>query len=163
MHPPFEISVLLDAPQSLVWDAVTQPEHLAHWFGPKGSVIRHSDMDFRVGGRYHYCADFFGFPLWGLWTFTEITPADRLVVLQCFSDEQRGATRHPMAPVWPLHTRSTTTLATEGAQTRLTLQWQPEGATPEEQLLFDASHASMHGGWSGSFEVLSAYLKTLAR
>jgi uncharacterized protein YndB with AHSA1/START domain len=39
-----ERTMVLPAPRQRVWEAITKPEQLAHWFG----VV--SDMDFRVGG-----------------------------------------------------------------------------------------------------------------
>ena len=42
------------APIKLVWEAWTQPEHIAQWWGPKGmetQVIKH---DFTVGGQWKY-------------------------------------------------------------------------------------------------------------
>lgn len=41
---------LLDAPRELVWDAMTKPEHVAHWWGPDGFTTTIEKMDFRVGG-----------------------------------------------------------------------------------------------------------------
>ncbi len=162
MSQPFVISRVLDAPQPLVWDAYTDPEHLAHWFGPKGSKAIHTDMDFRVGGRYHYGLEFMGAPMWGLWQIVDIAAPDRLSIVQCFSDADGNAARHPMAPVWPLRTLATTLLTTpEPGKTLLTLTWLPHEATPAEEAVFDISHAGMSAGWSGSFEVLDEYLKTL--
>ena len=47
-----------------------------------------------------------------------------------------------------------------GGKTKFTVRWSPYEATPEEQATFDAGHASMTGGWSGTFDQLEAYLKT---
>ena len=160
---PFVISRVLDAPQALVWEVYTEPSHLAQWFGPKGSRNTHGDMDFRVGGRYHYALEFMGAPLWGLWEFVDIAAPDRLSALQCFSDAEGGATRHPLAPLWPLRTLSTTTLSTpDENRTLLALSCLPHEATPVEEALFAASHASLTAGWSGTFDMLEAYLTTLA-
>jgi uncharacterized protein YndB with AHSA1/START domain len=43
-----------DAPVKLVWEAWTQPEHIVHWWGPKGMKINVIEHDFRVGGRWKY-------------------------------------------------------------------------------------------------------------
>ena len=43
-----ERTMVLPAPRQRVWEAITKPEQLAHWFG----VV--SDMDFRVGGAIHF-------------------------------------------------------------------------------------------------------------
>ena len=43
-----ERTLVLPVPRQRVWDAITKPEHLAHWLGMV------SDMDFRVGGAIHF-------------------------------------------------------------------------------------------------------------
>ena len=47
-----ERTLVLPVPRQRVWDAITKPEHLAHWLGMV------SDMDFRVGGAIHF--------IWGI-------------------------------------------------------------------------------------------------
>jgi uncharacterized protein YndB with AHSA1/START domain len=42
------------APIKLVWDAWTQPEHIALWWGPKGMDTKVIEHDFRVGGKWKY-------------------------------------------------------------------------------------------------------------
>ena len=69
-----------DAPMSLVFDAITQPEHVRAHFSPDPEPLHICEIDLRVGGTYHYawfapggreCA-FRG-------TFLEIEPPTRLV------------------------------------------------------------------------------------
>jgi len=91
----------------------------------------------------------------------EINAQEKLVLLQSFSSAQGDATRHPMAPVWPLFTRSTTTLTEQDGGTLLTLEWAPHEASDAEQAVFAASHASLNQGWSGTFEQLESYLSLL--
>ncbi|PHQ59664.1 MAG: activator of HSP90 ATPase [Maribacter sp.] len=43
-----------DAPLKLVWQAWTQPEHIAHWWGPKGMNLKIVEHDFKVGGKWKY-------------------------------------------------------------------------------------------------------------
>ena len=43
------------APRDKVWAAFTDCEHLKHWWGPNGWDLTHCTMDFREGGRWHYC------------------------------------------------------------------------------------------------------------
>jgi uncharacterized protein YndB with AHSA1/START domain len=38
----------------MVFDVNTQPQHLARWLSPDGFESIHTNMDFRVGGQYHY-------------------------------------------------------------------------------------------------------------
>jgi uncharacterized protein YndB with AHSA1/START domain len=43
-----------DAPIELVWEAWTQPEHVAQWWGPKGMAIKVVEHNFKVGGKWKY-------------------------------------------------------------------------------------------------------------
>lgn len=44
----------LDAPRKLVWEAWTQPEHIANWWGPKGMKTNIKKHNFTVGGEWEY-------------------------------------------------------------------------------------------------------------
>jgi uncharacterized protein YndB with AHSA1/START domain len=158
---PFILTRTFDAPRQLVWDTMTQAEHLKHWMGPTGQLT-HATVDLRVGGIFHYgMAMPDGTTMWGKWTFKEIVPPEKLVVIVSFSDENKGETRHPMAPVWPLQTLSTTTLTEKDGKTMLHLHWTAYNATPEEQAMFDSMHDSMTQGWGGTMNALETYLKQL--
>ena len=83
----FVISRVLDAPRALVWQCFTDPERMKHWWGPKGFKVIASNMDLRVGGTYHYgmtAPD--GSPMWGLFTYREIVPQEKLGFVNSFSD-----------------------------------------------------------------------------
>ena len=43
-----------DAPVELVWEAWTQPEHIAQWWGPKGMSLTVVEHNFKVGGTWKY-------------------------------------------------------------------------------------------------------------
>lgn len=43
-----------NAPRQLVWEAWTQPEHIAAWWGPEGMNTRVQSLDFRPGGSWQY-------------------------------------------------------------------------------------------------------------
>jgi uncharacterized protein YndB with AHSA1/START domain len=43
-----------NAPVDLVWEAWTQPEHIIHWWGPKGMKVKVVEHNFTVGGKWHY-------------------------------------------------------------------------------------------------------------
>lgn len=155
----FVITRRFAAPPALVWRAWTQAEHLNRWFGPKGCVMNHGVMDFRVGGQYHYglrMAD--GTMVWGLWRFREILAGTRFVHVQTFSDES-GAVRHnPWDANWPLLMLATTSFAAEGDGTRVTVTWAPLEASEESCRVFEAGYESMSGGWGGTFERFAEYL-----
>ena len=42
-----------DAPLELVFDVLTKPEHVRHWFAPFTDVVTECSIDLRVGGSYH--------------------------------------------------------------------------------------------------------------
>ncbi len=42
------------APRELVWDAMTKPEHVVNWWGPRGFSTTIEEMDFRVGGAWKH-------------------------------------------------------------------------------------------------------------
>lgn len=84
---------------------------------------------------------------------------EKLVVVDSFSDENRGVTRHPGSPTWPLYMLSTFSFEdAPGGKTRVTVTWRPLDAMEEEQKTFDAMHDNMTQGWSGTMDQLAAYL-----
>lgn len=46
------ISKTLDAPVALVWEAWTQPHHIANWWGPDGFTNTIHRMDLQPGGEW---------------------------------------------------------------------------------------------------------------
>ncbi|MEO1484275.1 MAG: SRPBCC domain-containing protein [Bacteroidota bacterium] len=44
----------LNASLSLVWEAWSQPEHIAKWWGPKGMEVSVEAHNFKVGGNWRY-------------------------------------------------------------------------------------------------------------
>ena len=54
---PSELEILttreFDAPLGLVFDVLTKPEHVRHWFAPFTDTVTESSIDLRVGGSYH--------------------------------------------------------------------------------------------------------------
>ncbi|HEY9774249.1 MAG TPA: SRPBCC family protein [Planktothrix sp.] len=45
---------IFDAPVDVVWDAWTDPEQAAKWWGPRGFTITHISKDLRPGGHWKY-------------------------------------------------------------------------------------------------------------
>lgn len=50
----FRIVRILNAPVATVWDAWTQDEHVAKWWGPRGFTLTTHSKDLRSGGHWHY-------------------------------------------------------------------------------------------------------------
>ncbi|MGH7904374.1 MAG: SRPBCC domain-containing protein [Candidatus Dormibacteraceae bacterium] len=43
-----------EAPMALVFDAMTEPEHIRVWFPADAVPLHICEIDLRVGGKYHY-------------------------------------------------------------------------------------------------------------
>ena len=148
-----------NAPRELVWAAWTDPEPLKQWFGPKGFTMPTCKMDLRPGGTFLYSAKSpDGHEMWGKWVFRKVVKPERLVLVNSFSDEKGGITRHPLSATWPLEMLSTTTLAEENGKTLITIRWAPLNASETEIQTFDAGRSGMVVGWNGTFEQLDEYL-----
>lgn len=48
------ITRIYDAPVDVVWDAWTDPEQVAQWWGPRGFTLTTHSKDLRVGGHWKY-------------------------------------------------------------------------------------------------------------
>jgi uncharacterized protein YndB with AHSA1/START domain len=156
----FVMSRVFDAPRDLLWKCFTDPERMKQWWGPKGVKIIAAKMDLRVGGTYLYGMETpDGKTMWGKFVYREITPPERMVFINSFSDEAAGLTRHPLSPTWPLQMLSIFTFEEQpGGKSKFTVRWSPYEATDEERKTFDAGHDSMKGGWGGTMDQLEAYI-----
>src|SRR5262245_59904437 len=104
---PFVIARAFNVPRDELWKAWTDREQLMQWFGPKGFTMPVAKLDFRRGGTFLYCLESKGHRMWGKFVYREILPPERIVLVNSFSDENGGITRHPMSPTWPLEMLST--------------------------------------------------------
>jgi uncharacterized glyoxalase superfamily protein PhnB/uncharacterized protein YndB with AHSA1/START domain len=156
---PFILSRTFDAPRDKVWKAWTERDRLMQWFTPKGFKMTTAKLDLRPGGMFHYCMrSSEGKEMWGKFVYREIAAPDRIVVVNSFSDEAGGITRHPMSPTWPREMLSTFALTGQGGKTTVTIEWIPLNPTEEERKTFDGAHEGMKQGWTGTFDQLAAYL-----
>ena len=68
------------APRALVFEAFTRPEHLTHWWGPRGTTLSTCEVDLRPGGTWRFVVrkpDGKDEPFRG--EYREISPPERLV------------------------------------------------------------------------------------
>lgn len=68
-----------DAPIELVWNALTTPEHIPHWWGPHAATTTVDYMDVRVGGRWRFLCSEEGEQHAFRGEFLELSPFGRLV------------------------------------------------------------------------------------
>lgn len=155
----FVITRVLDAPRDLVWQAWTDAERLAQWWGPKGCTIRVGKLDVRPGGVFHYAMQWHaGHDMWGRFVYREIKAPERLVFVNSFSDEVGNITRAPFSQTWPLEVLNHLTLSERDGKTTLTLRGGPINATDEERKTFESMFESLQHGFGGTFDQLDAYL-----
>ena len=72
---------VFNAPRALVWQAWSEPEHLRHWWGPKGFTDTIHEFDFRPGGAWRHTMhgpDGKNYENEAL--FVEIVPLERIVM-----------------------------------------------------------------------------------
>jgi uncharacterized protein YndB with AHSA1/START domain len=54
---PSELEIVttrqFDAPIGLVFDVLTKPAHVRHWFAPFDNTMTVCEIDLRIGGNYH--------------------------------------------------------------------------------------------------------------
>ena len=53
-EPVIRFERVVGAPPELVFRAMTEAEHLPHWWGPRGSTMTACEVDLRVGGGYRF-------------------------------------------------------------------------------------------------------------
>ena len=155
----FVFSRTFEASREDVWNALTQPEHLQHWWGTPGSRIEIVRHELKPGGMFHYRMKFpDGRAMWARFIFREIAPPERLVWLNGFSDEHGGLTRNPWVPTFPLETLNTVTLLEQDGKTLFTIIVVPFNANDEEALVFSGGINGMKMGFGASFKILADYL-----
>ncbi len=156
---PFSYSRRFNAPRSLVWEVHTKPEHISQWFGPAGTQVKKFEMNFFAGGMNHYCIVVpVDVEMWGRQIYQEISPQERIVHIQSFSNAEGGITAHPMAPTWPKEMLATTSFEDDGDGTLVTVTWLPYQSDDEGNATFDQARDSMSGGFGGMFDNLQKYI-----
>jgi uncharacterized protein YndB with AHSA1/START domain len=109
-EPVIVITRVFDAARELVWKAITDPKHVAQWYGGPGFTSPVCEMDLRPGGAWHHVMQA---PNGAQFTinsiFEEIVEPERLV-WRTLKDPNRNP--------GPPGNHSTVTLEERGAQTK---------------------------------------------
>jgi uncharacterized protein YndB with AHSA1/START domain len=141
-----ELTRLIRAPRSLVWQAWTEVDKLQQWWGPMHFTNPRCEIDLRVGGPIRIdmrAPDGIVFPMSG--EYEQIVPHERLVFLTSALDEQGE----------PIFTNRNTVIFRE-----------VDGATEISihTRVIDAKAAAwqylkgMREGWSSSLDKLEAFV-----
>jgi uncharacterized protein YndB with AHSA1/START domain len=112
------VTRVFDAPRALVFEAWTDPKHLARWWGPNGFSITTYEMDFKPGG---------------VWRFVMHGPDGRdyqnKIVYVEIAESERLVYRHVSAPQFQM----TVTFADDGDKTKITARMLFESAAIRDQ------------------------------
>jgi uncharacterized protein YndB with AHSA1/START domain len=136
---------VFDAPRALVFDACTHPEHLPHWFGPRGWTLPVCEIDLRPGGAWRFVLrgrDGTEMGMRGV--YQEIAPPERLVSTESFDD-------------YPGETLNTLILSEEDGKTTYTVTV----LYPSKEVRDAVLESGMQEGASESFDRLAEYLRAL--
>lgn len=136
-----------DAPIGLVWEAWTQPEHIAHWWGPKGMSLTVVEHNFKVGGKWKYVMPM---PNGGEFVsegqYSEIVKYQKIVT---------SANFRPM---------------TEGVEIRALFEENGSKTNfifsvihPTEEYKVQQEKMGFYNGWGSTFDRFEAFLSTLNR
>ena len=137
---------VFDAPRSLVFDAMTKPELLKRWFGPRGWSLVVCEVDLKVGGAWRFVLrgpDGTEMGMRGI--YREIVPPERSVHTESFDD-------------FPGESLVTTTLVEQGGKTRLT------GTVlyPSQEIRDMVIKSGMEHGAAETYDKLAEYLASIA-
>ncbi len=147
------ITRVFDAPRELVWKVWTDPEHMAHWCGPRQFQARHIENDRRPGGNWRLLLHSDGFDigdgqlrelnLWQGGVNREVLEPERLVYTFQWEDNP-GLSEN-------LETVITVTFEEDDGKTTMNFH-QASFATSADR--------DGHGrGWNSSFDKLDDYLR----
>lgn len=140
---------VFDAPRALVWEAWTNPRHLAQWWGPHGFTTTIEKMDFRVGGEWRHVMhgpDGANYPNRSV--FLDIVEQERIVFAH--GGEREGGPGVSFTATW--------TFEAQGGKTRLTLRLLFD--TPAARDLAAREFGAIEGGRQ-TLERLAAVLASM--
>ena len=148
------VARVFDAPRELLWKAWTEPECFKRWWGPRHYTAPVIRIDFRVGGKYHYCMrspD--GKDFWSTGVYREIVPLERFVAVDSFADADGNvvpATYYGMDPDIRLERQVVVTFADLYGKTLMAVRQagMPAGRGSEFAV----------AGWGEAFDKLAASL-----
>jgi len=137
---------VFDAPRELVFQAWTDPKHLAQWWGPKGFTNPVCELDLRPGGALRIvmrAPDGTDYPMTGV--FREIVPPARLVFTNHAVDAQGNRL---------LEGLTTVSFAEQDGKTKLTLHTRAVAVVAYAAAYLEG----MEVGWTQSLERLAAHV-----
>ncbi|HRJ06185.1 MAG TPA: SRPBCC domain-containing protein [Candidatus Saccharibacteria bacterium] len=146
-----------DATQERVFNAFSNADALAKWWGPRGWQTETKEFNFEPGGRWHYgmkCVDenqgeWFGQTSWGIMQYNTIDQPNGFTYIDYFSDET-GAINESMPK-----TETTMNFETVDGKTRVTGTTTCESREAYDQLV----NMGMVEGLSETWDRLEEYVQ----
>jgi uncharacterized protein YndB with AHSA1/START domain len=132
----------INAPIQLVWDAWTQPEHIANWWGPKGMETRVEAHELKEGGSWKFVMkmpDGRDFIAEGI--YKELSAPTRLVTSADFKPMTEGVTLEVI-------------LVADGDTTLFTFNV----VHPTEEYCKQQEAMGFYNGWASTFDRLQELL-----
>jgi uncharacterized protein YndB with AHSA1/START domain len=138
-----------DAPREIVWEAWSQPEHVALWWGYQGVKLAVCEIDLRVGGSYRFVQltpDGTELPFKGV--YREVVEPELMVYTQIFDIEP-----------YSIHEAVVTDKFVEhpGGKTKLTSKTE----FPTAEALQGALASGAETGAAASMERFAEHLKSM--
>jgi uncharacterized protein YndB with AHSA1/START domain len=128
------LSRVFDAPRDLVFAAWTDPEHVTHWWGPRGFTTTTHEMDVRPGGVWRFAMhgpD--GTDYKNRIVFDEVVRPERLTYRHAGEEDAED-----------VRFRTTVTFADRGGKTELTLRMVFETAAERNHVV--EKYGAVEGG-----------------
>ncbi|NNE80976.1 MAG: SRPBCC domain-containing protein [Silicimonas sp.] len=160
-NPKFVMERTFDAPKSLVWRTWTEADLVERWYGPGVETVIH-EFSPEPGGLWLNEMRMGDNSMYQRMEYTDVVPTDRLVMLMSNADENWNVVPSPMMPDWPKVLLTTITFQETGAETKLTLTWEPHNPTEAEIATFAKALPDLDKGWGKGMEIIAEILEELA-
>ena len=143
------------APVEKVWEAWKNPEFMKNWWAPKECTTPHCKIDFRTGGRFHFCMRMNdGTEIWGLGIYLKIIKNELIEYDDSFADEKGNPvppSYYGMSESHPESSRVTVRFTENNGVTELTLHHRINEGVAERE--------GMIQGWSEMLDRLESIVK----
>lgn len=160
--PVFVLEREFSAPRALVWRTWTEPELLAHWYGPGVETVIH-ELTVTPGGQWLNEMKMGEQSGYQKSVYTDVTPPERLVMLMSTTDANWDLTPNPMMPDWPATLLTVVTFEEVDGVTKMRLEWSPHEASDAEIACFAGAVENLGKGWGAGMEMLAALLADLQK
>lgn len=157
---PFTLERRFDAPRFAVWQAWTEPEKLARWYGPGVETIIHK-LSIEREGAWLTEMRMGEQSMFQRADFTEVIEPMRLVMIQSNTDGKWNPMPNPGMPDWPHKMRLRVDFEDEAGACLMRLTWEPFEASEAELAKFAEMAPGMGKGWDAGMDELDAMLAEL--